>query len=162
MSKIEFRTASSADLEYVANNLRDADVEELVVSSGRRPPEAFDERAKVSVDVQCGVVDGRPACIFGVYPHDGVGSPWFMGTEDIESVAVARAMRVYGKGLFEKWADEYGTLRSWVYDKNTFRKEFFESMGATMDDITLEIGLQKAPMRRFTFVRTDRFKLHRE
>lgn len=155
VSNIEIRPATDSDLAYVGSNLRAADFGEFVMSSGRDPRLAFARRAKGSADLSCGVVDGTPACIFGVMPQDGWASPWFMGTDQIEGPAVARAMLTVGRKLFSKWVAEYGHLENSVYDHNELHKKYIRALGCELAPEPIIWGLQQAPMRTFTYVRTD-------
>ena len=155
MPKIEIRPASRSDLDYVGANLRAADFEEFIMSSGRDPRLAFSRRAQGSHDLSCGLVDGTPACIFGVMPQDGWAAPWFMGTDKIEGRAVARLMLTHGRELLDKWADEFGFLENSVYDRNTLHKKYIKALGCTLAPEVISWGLQEAPMRTFTYVRTN-------
>jgi len=156
VSKIEIRPATPSDIKYVGDNLCKADFEEFVMTTGRHPSKAFANLTRDTTDMQCGLLNGKPACIFGVVPMpDGTGSPWLLGTDDIAGPAVARVLLTYGREQFARWAETYGTLSNWVYDRNTLHKKYIALLGATLDDDVMEIGWQRTPLRNFTYVRTN-------
>jgi hypothetical protein len=156
VSKIEIRPATTSDVKYVGDNLCKADFEEFVMTTGRHPSLAFALLTRDTTDMQCGLLNGKPACIFGVVPMpDGTGSPWLLGTDDIAGPAVARALLTHGREQFARWAETYGTLENWVHDPNDLHKKYIALLGATLDDDVMEIGWQRTPLRKFTYVRTN-------
>lgn len=150
MSKqIEIRPATKSDLAYVGENLRLADFEEYVMSTGRHPAKRFARSLDGVPDLLCGTVNGRPACIFGCY----AGRPWFLGTEDIEGPQVGLVMAKEGRKLFRQWASEQpdGTLSNEVYDDNVLHKRYIELLGCTLSDRTITKGPLGGIFRPFTF-----------
>lgn len=143
--------ASLDNAAVVESNLRPADFEEFVMSTGRNPKGLFRLGVTTAQQSYCGTVDGVPACIYGVtLDHDGVASPWFMGTPLIEGMAVAKAMLVYGRMLFRDWYDEFGPLRHYAYAKNELHIRYIEALGCEIKP-SAPRGPFNAPFREFTY-----------
>jgi hypothetical protein len=148
---IEIRPAKTADLLYVGKNLRQADFEEFVMSTGRHPAKRFARELRGYDDLLCGTADGIPAAIFGCHWGNPGGAPWFLGTEDIEGPQVGRLMVREGRKLFKQWAQIFGTLSNAVYDENHLHKRYIELLGAELSDTVHYVGPFNAPFRKFTF-----------
>ena len=135
VSNIEIRPATTADVIYVGKNLRPADFEEYIFSTGRHPAKAFAKSLRGYDDLHCGTSDGVPAAIFGCHwgDHSG-GTPWFMGTEAIEGLAVARLMVTHGRKLFANWAKTFGPLRHHVYAENKLHIRYIRALGCTFGE----------------------------
>lgn len=153
MSKrIEIRPASRADILYVGKNLRQADFEEFVMLTGRHPAKRFARDLEGYDDLWCGVVDGKPAAIFGCHwGNNSGGAPWFLGTEDIEGPQVGLFMVREGRALFKYWATIFGELSNSVYDDNHLHKRYIQLLGAELSDTVELMGPFNAPFRKFTY-----------
>jgi len=145
--QIEVRSALVTDLVYVGDNLREADFEEYVMSTGRHPSITFAKELYNIEGLRCGVVDGKPAAIFGCYKRH----PWFLGTSAIEGVQVGMAMRRIGNVLFPEWYQERGELSNYVLDTNELHKKYIKSLGATLSDKAETRGPFNALFRKFTY-----------
>lgn len=83
---VEVIKADKAHLRFLADNMREADINELMASSGLTPYIALCRSLELSSHACTVTVDGSPALIFGVCPVSilgGVGTPWLLGTPDI-------------------------------------------------------------------------------
>lgn len=150
MSNIEIRPATTGDLLYVGNNLRAADFEEYLMSTGRHPRSNFAKSLQGFDDLLCGTADGTPACIFGCHRGGQGGVPWFMGTEAIEGLAVARTMVREGRRLFKQWTTLFGPLGNYVYASNELHIKYIKAIGCTLGEPT-RWGAQNLEYLPFTY-----------
>lgn len=80
----EIRNATEEDAICLAENLREADVEEVKASVDLPPLEAILGSMKNTIFPKAGTVDGEVACIFGVASNTlvaEVGRPWLLATD---------------------------------------------------------------------------------
>ena len=86
------RPVEQGDIEYIAANMRAADLDEIAAVGHPDPVEALTQSLRASTVSWTGCADGEPGCIFGVVPISmisGIGSPWLLGTEIIPQNAGA-------------------------------------------------------------------------
>lgn len=134
----------------VEENLRPADFEEFVMSTGRHPRGVFRQGVADAYEAHCGLVDGRPACVFGLSFDGDTPAPWFMGTPAIEGRDVTRVMLREGRRLFRSWAKKFGPLRHWAYAKNDLHIRYIEALGCEVKPPAPR-GPLLAPFREFTY-----------
>lgn len=82
----DVRDTTPEDIKYLADNLREADLQEIQAASGLPPYEALMKSHETSPYCKVGVADDEPVLIFGVAPT-GVpllGGVWMLGTPAIE------------------------------------------------------------------------------
>jgi hypothetical protein len=147
VSKITIRKASEADVAFVEENLRPADFEEYVMGNGVHPRMRFRQSAMMSEELYVGLVDGLPACVYGVTSG---GNPWMMGTAAIEGRTAARLLVKHGRKEFSRWASKYGQLRNHVYAKNALHIRYIKALGCEVHPPQPH-GALGAPFREFTF-----------
>lgn len=80
---------SDADIEYVASNMRVADIAEVWAMSRLSPEAALHTSVSLTTYPYIAYVDEKPAAIFGVYGSilGDIGVPWFLGTDDVKKNA---------------------------------------------------------------------------
>ena len=110
----EIRRATPADIQYIAEHLRERYRAEIWASHRRRPEEL--PQVCSQVEVYAWVVDGVPAVMFGVNAEGSVGVPWLLATDAINfhSVAFLRQARL----ICWDWLKQYGTLVNYVHADN--------------------------------------------
>jgi hypothetical protein len=82
--KCEIAPVERWHLVRVAAHARTADVEEVWASSHQTVAESLRDAQRTCLQMWSGLVDGDPACIFGVSPASlmgGIGVPWMLGTD---------------------------------------------------------------------------------
>lgn len=128
-------------LEYISENLRTADLNEIAATTTEDPFWALFESWEGSTESWL-IVDltGLPLGIFGVAPHlvPGVGVAWLIGTEGIEQAAlsVARQTRFY----VEQLQDLYPVLWANVDARNELSMKWLEWSGFQISDANASFG----------------------
>lgn len=113
----------------VLSNLRQADYDEVVASTGRQPEVlAFD----LPFNSRVALLKDEPVALFGLGLDAEGAHPWLLCTPGIKTAPVGRFMVEYGRGLLAQWAARYGTLTNVVYTKNTAHIRFIKALGCTL------------------------------
>ena len=127
--EIEVIDTESWHVVFVASNMREGDVNELL-AVGTTPLRSLIHGFKKSDRCMTLMVDGIPAAIFGITPMgmlSGKGSPWLLGTEDI--FKVSRKFLKGSKGIVQEWADRYKLLLNYVDVRNKQSIRWLEWLG---------------------------------
>lgn len=128
MSKITFGPARREDIWTIEENLRPADIEEFIYSTGRSHRKHFSAATPLQGTI-IGYVDEEPAAVFGCVQMEGYGAPWLMGTNALAGPAVARALLKYGRRQFREWAGQYGLLKNHAYAHNKLHLKYIKALG---------------------------------
>lgn len=86
MPLVEIARATPAHAAYVAANMRPADRDEVWASGRLTPDDAVMRSIAVTALPLAGLVDGVPACVFGIARRSLLsdeGAPWLLGTDAI-------------------------------------------------------------------------------
>lgn len=78
--------AHSDHIFWLANNMSQADRDEVAAAVGMGPYRALKDSLDRSVAAWTGLVKDEPVCMWGVTPLDilgGLGSPWLLGTDEL-------------------------------------------------------------------------------
>ncbi len=150
MATIEVVTATLEHARRMASRTRRADREEVWASHGVGAREALALSLMASREAWTGLVNGEPACMFGVTPYPaekGVGVPWMIGTDLVERHAAAflRRNRSYVRhmlGVFPK-------LRNHVDARNEMSIRWLRWLGFTIH-AAAPYGLYGLPFHLFT------------
>lgn len=111
---------AEAWLTDIANNMRQADIDEVAASSGMTPAEAMKVSAQLSSHAWViATTTGEAIAAFGAVPHSvlpGVGIVWMLGTDGIktEGFGIARRTRRY----FDELNAAYGLLWNYIDARN--------------------------------------------
>jgi len=120
MTRVYVRTLMAGDLEHVAQNMRQADRDEIFAARGQRDMHAVLGRAiMLSTHYWIGVADEEPCAIFGVAPLSllsGSGSPWLLGTERV--YAARGALMREGRHYLHRMLAVYPHLVNYVDARN--------------------------------------------
>jgi len=108
MLRVDIVPARPEHLDYVAANLRPADIEEIMAASGLDAAAAVRESAALSLVCRGGLVNGEPVCVFGVGAASMAapeGVIWLLGTPAMERHAVAflRRNRAWIEAMLRLW-----------------------------------------------------------
>lgn len=142
--------ANFEHLEYIQQNMRDADRDELWAAYSMDPAHCLMISMMSSTRCWTGLVDGVPICMFGVVPAslvESVGRPWMIGTP-----AVEKFDRIFLKHCHEvvkNMASEYKTLYNFVDLRNKKAIRWLRWLGFTMEE-PAPFGPFNLPFRRFT------------
>jgi hypothetical protein len=135
--------------QRMAPRLRQADLDEVWASAQLEGDQALMRGLACSTHAWTGLVDGEPACMFGVVPASmmsGIGVPWMLGTDLVEQHATAflRRNRRYVKLMTQA----YNYLVNYVDDRNVKAIAWLEWLGFAMSE-PQQFGAFGMPFRRF-------------
>lgn len=134
----------------VAAAMRQADRDEVWATSHSTPERALARGVANSTRVWVGLVDGEPACLFGVAPRSivlGEGTPWLLGTE--ATVRYQRAFLAASRVCVDAMLAVYPRLVNYVDDRNEASKRWLLWLGFTLDE-PAPYGVDGLMFRRFT------------
>lgn len=125
------RQVQEGDIEYVASNMREADVEECTA-------QGWDAHSGLLLSVHCSQVaytlvdkDGKPAAILGVAKgiYSDSGAIWLLGTDAIEKnpTAFLRWSKPVLTRLFEETG--YGFLYNYTHCNNEVHHRWLKWLG---------------------------------
>jgi hypothetical protein len=113
--------------------MREADKVEVMASCGRSPVDALYESVYGSTRCWTGMVDDKPAFIFGVAPLSlmgGVGSPWLLGTDKV--LEVKREFLENSKPYVAEMWLLFPTLKNFVDVRNKVSIRWLKWIGFSM------------------------------
>lgn len=146
--------APRAAIEYVAERMRQADVEEVWASHGHKPLDALTSSVDNS-DLVYTWWDGPiPVGIFGVGPYlRDVGTPWFLGTRRMYKPAARRFfLRSTGPVLRTFHSMGYQILLQYVSASHAHSLRWLQWAGFTVDCFYPRWGYEAQPFFRLSKV----------
>jgi hypothetical protein len=142
--------AASADhIPIIADNMRQADRDEVWASSGKTPGEALAFSLGKSSQAWTVLFDGVPAGMFGVGDLNILtrrGAPWFLGTDAVE--ANRRAFLRHSVHWRDQLLQRYDVLMNLVDDRNTASIRWLRWLGFSLSEPFI-VGFEKRPFRLF-------------
>lgn len=81
------------------------------------------------------LVDGRPEAMFGIVVDDlisGIGTPWFLGTDDV--YRHGRELIMHGPGMLARLGDSISVMRNLVSSRNDRAIRLLRKWGFTVED----------------------------
>jgi hypothetical protein len=120
----DVRPCTDEDIEYLKDNLRDADVREIAANSGEEPEDALHMGRQVSQECWVGLANGTPFVIFGVTAQGGV---WLLATKDIEKHK--RHFLRQCRAWLNKLHAHHACLWNYVDERNTLHLAWLQWMG---------------------------------
>ncbi|MAH48074.1 hypothetical protein CMI37_19785 [Candidatus Pacearchaeota archaeon] len=128
----ESRGATLKDVEYIGDNLRKADRDELSLDQ-KDYKKVLLEGFRTSAHIDVLVYNDIPYFLGGVVPHDnGEGIAWAVGTDQL---------RTHKKHLLEasaktidSWCQEYGLIHNLVWTGNPMHIRWLKHMGFTIGE----------------------------
>ena len=134
------RELRDGDLEYLAENLRDADKEE-VLANNTDPLSGLQESVGLSHTVKIIDFSGQPAAIFGVANYDiGREAIWMVGTAEIAEHP--KVFLRYSRETIKQIFEETGalTLFNYTYAGNTLHHKWLRWIGAQVGPVKYPYG----------------------
>jgi hypothetical protein len=148
LSKLIVRGVRAGDVEAIAANLRNADIEEIHGSSGHRDCLAvMRQGAELSTLLWTIEVDGEPAGLFGVSPTGDIGVPWMLGTPALERAP--KQLTKLGRAYVHLMSDKYATLLNYVDARSLKSVYWLACLGFTVQKETEPYGVFGLPFHRF-------------
>lgn len=115
--------------------MRPADREEVWAAGRKTPAGALVYSMRKSSHAWTALIDGRPEVMFGVGDVNvlaGIGAPWLLGTDAIETHAVAFIR--YSVEFRGQLLSRYQILRNYVDERNTVAVRWLQWVGFTLLD----------------------------
>lgn len=149
MSKVEVVPVKLSHIDYVAENMRQADIDEVMAASGREPKRALSLGVLCSPQSWTMLVDGKPVAIGGVFSINviyGEGVPWILGTTDLES-NMKSFLRI-SKEYLELVLRYHSYLSNYVDVRNELAIKYLKWLGFSIGEPE-PFGFMKKPFRKF-------------
>lgn len=124
--------ADSSHIAAIASRARHADRLELWASARQTPAQAL-LAGMAEGDAYTGLIDGEPACMFGIVRANllgGFGVPWLVGTDCVERNA--RAFLRESRPVFDALRTGYHVLANHVDERNTAAHRWLRWLGFTL------------------------------
>lgn len=149
MANLTFKHTDIFDVAYVANNMRQADRDEVYAASGHNPYDSLMLGVRKSDDIVTAVSpDGVPLVIFGISSKSlvtDIGVPWLLGCD--EALKYRKHFMTDVPKVLEIMLEKYRMLENYVHVKNRVSVNWLKRMGFQMDDPVLFINSGEYFMR---------------
>lgn len=151
---VSFEPVTRDSLEYIADNVRDADRLEVMYSHGVDPLTAIVGASGESSLSSVAMCDGVPVAVFGMVKLGGLfeyGSPWLIGTDQL--FTLKREFLTYTRQGVDQMLRMCPSLINYVHCENVKSIRWLKSMGFEFDD-PAPYGVAGEPFNRFHMTRT--------
>lgn len=131
MASTEIRPARPEDVEPIAADMREADRREVWASSLATPRLALERSLAASAVAWTGLVDGRPAAMFGAAPLSelsGRGSAWLLGARAL--AIIPRDFLLRSKDMVGLMLERFPVLTNLVDARNAASLRWLRWLGA--------------------------------
>jgi len=150
--KIKVRKAEKSDIEHIASNMRESDIEEIWASHHEEPKKALESGLESSI-FACTIENGVPIAMFGICPYNIIGdtaSIWMLATDDLNKMK--KTFVKNNKKIIDIMLEYYPILENYVDARNEQSIKWLKLCGAEMDE-PVPFGVEQLPFRHFTFRR---------
>jgi hypothetical protein len=137
-------------LFWLANNMAQADRDEVAAAAGMGPYRALKDSLSRSVAAWTGMIGYEPICMFGVTSLDilgGVGSPWLLGTDRIRECPMT-FLRLNKKYVL-RMLDLFPHLVNHVDARHEVAIRWLKWLGFKFDPQPVPYGMWNMPFFRF-------------
>lgn len=151
MDKLTFRAPLQEEVDYIADNMRNEDRDEVLAATGRYDMRALlVEALSFSSQRWVALSSGKPVALFGVGPANSkVGVPWMLVTHDVfQTPRASRALVAKGRWYIQRMLAEYQHLENYVDARNTRAVRWLEHLGFTVHPAE-PYGPYEYPFHRF-------------
>jgi len=148
----KFRALQPGDLEFLADNLREADKQELRALLGDDVVffEVLSTAVMRSSHLWVGALENdQPVSIFGAAPISmltGEASPWFLSTD--EAYRYPRTLMLEGRRYLSRMLEAYEYLYNYVDARNDRSIRWLKRMGFQLHEATPQ-GVAEMPFHKF-------------
>jgi len=131
--RVSIREVLESDIDFIAQNIRKADKQELEALFGVSHEEGLKISIEGNDELWVAVVDNLPVCIFGISDRSEeqdehrTGLVWAIGTNNL--FHLKKELNAVSKKVIEKWLDEYDILFNYVWEKNVIHHRWLKKMG---------------------------------
>lgn len=132
---VEFKKPTPELIQYIADNMRQADIDEVTAASNVTPLQAIEGGVEVSSFSSVAVIDGDVVAIMGVVKNSTLtdnGIPWLLGTDNI--VKHRREFLDASPSVLEAMTDVCPNLVNHVYVKNTVSIRWLKWLGFKIEE----------------------------
>ena len=139
--ELKFEPVTDEAIKYIAENMRDAEVEEIIAAGSRSPLEALQNSMDISQFHTLITADGVPLVILGLVVTSGLtklGCPWMLGTQ--EAGKHKREFLTRSKPVIDEMLDICPRLVNYVHVKNKLSIRWLRWLGFEFDDPILFIS----------------------
>lgn len=144
------RPSRLEDVPVIANDMRSADVAEVLAYSGRTPEVALTGGLQYprSVTKTICLADGAPVGMYGICPFGpGIGAVWMLATNGIQ--AVHRQFLKESRREIDKLCKGYRLVFNFTDARNHVHHRWIKWAGFTIIKRHEEFGLEKRPFLEF-------------
>ena len=149
---VETRAPRPGDAAAVAENLRDADLAELIAAGLDEIEPVIQEGIDLSALCWTATADGRPVCVFGVREWEGRGVPWLLGTA--EMAAHRRAFIAQAPAYIAQMLEAFPVLINHVHAANEQAVRWLKRAGFALAEPHAHPNTGE-PFHLFTMERRD-------
>lgn len=140
--------------DHVAKNMRAADRQEILDSTGQDPYSALMRSYENSDDCWTGLLDNEPFVCFGAIRLrllGNTGSVWLLGTPIMEkaTIAIGRKSRYYIQRMLQR----FSMLENYVSCENTVSIKWLGWCGAKLA-APVPFGVSRKPFQHFSLCAT--------
>lgn len=144
------RAPRAADIDFVAERMRAADVAECVACGQPDVRAALAAGLRTSVLSWTATVDNEPVAILGVSPQGtllgDIGVPWMLGTEGVSRHR--RAFMQVSSGYIAQMLGAFSHLLNFVHAENAAAVRWLKRTGFSLDE-PAPYGPHGEPFHRF-------------
>lgn len=147
--------ATDAHVLEVADNMRQADRDEVYATSHHNAHTALARSVQATPEPKAGLADGRAMCIFGIGVSGLLsvrGSPWLLGHEELPQHA--RAFLRMSHDWVKEERVKFDQLVNYVDARNVHSIRWIKFLGFEIED-PKPWGIDKLPFHRFTWTRPE-------
>lgn len=152
---INFRQPTVADVEYLAENMRQQDVDEVWAASHFSPIEAIQTGVDESDYAVVALNGDVPVMIYGLKKLGLVsdnGIPWALGAYGVYQCR--KELVTMSRSIVDKMLDICPVLFNYVDCRNTVSIHWLKWLGFTMHSAK-PYGAESLPFHKFTMVKED-------
>ena len=149
MAKLQIVSVTQKYVEYVAANMRQADVDEAWASNHMGPLEALESSVEMSRGAKAGLANGEVFCIFGTARASALsfnGIPWLLGTDKLPKYS--RGFLRLNKKYIKQIKKEFDYLENYVDARNHITIKWLEWLGFKVN-APVPYGADNLPFHHF-------------
>ena len=150
MIRVLVRRTRIEDVEYLIENLREADKIEIQTANGRPYFETIIRAMEFGDESWSAFADDELVAVFGVHINSivtGSAIPWLLSTKNIYKYK--KEFFKYSKPIFKKLIVDVDYMMNYVDDRNVLAKRWLKWLGFKFDD-PIPYGPYQLPFRKFT------------
>lgn len=143
------------DVNYLSNNLRQSDIDEIKASHNHTPKEALMISLKESIFALTVEKEGVPVAMFGIVPESALGyraSVWLLASPCLDKMK--RRFVRHSRKFIEMMLEFYPNLSNFVDVRNKTSIAWLRWLGAKMDKPII-YGVEQIPFIPFSFERSN-------